>query len=89
MNLIKPATVFSILQDVNACEMVFRYDPIWPPCMRKSVSRTGENADFKTCKQRFCKVIVFRSDPIWPTDMGKSVSTKGENADLRFCRQMF
>ena len=48
----------STLQDVNACEIIFGLDPIWPPGMRKSISTNNENADFKTYKQRFYQVIV-------------------------------
>ena len=48
----------STLLGVDVREMVFQLDPIWLPGMRKSVSTTGENADFKTCRQRFYQVIV-------------------------------
>ena len=46
------------LWGVNAREMVFQFNPIWPPDMRKSVSANGENADLETCRQRFEHVIV-------------------------------
>ena len=48
----------SNLWGVDAREIVFRLNPIWPTGMRKSVSTTDENADFKTCEQRFYQVIV-------------------------------
>ena len=43
----------STLWGVNARETVFRLDPIWPTSKHKSVSTTGEKAEFKTLEQRF------------------------------------
>ena len=62
MNLIKPVTVLAPLGGVDAREIVFRLDPIWLTGMYKNVSTTGENADFKTCEQRFYRVIVTQFD---------------------------
>ena len=45
--------VFYGVSNVNAHEMVFQFNPIWLPGMRKSVSTNGENADLKNCTQRF------------------------------------
>ena len=42
----------STLSGVNAREMVFRFDPIWPPGVCESVSANGENADLETCRQK-------------------------------------
>ena len=48
----------SDLWGVEARKKKFRFDPIWPPGMHKSVSENGENADLKTCRQRFQHVII-------------------------------
>ena len=48
----------STLWVVYAHEMVFPFDPIWLPDMRKRVSTTSEHAELKTCGQRFYQVVV-------------------------------
>ena len=50
--------IVSTLWGVDAPEMIFRFDPIWPPGKRKSEVSTGENTDFETCGQRFYQVII-------------------------------
>ena len=48
----------SALWVIDARETIFGFDPIWLPGLRKSVPTYGENADLKTCGQRFYQVIV-------------------------------
>ena len=47
----------SALWGIDAREIIFRFVPIWLPSIHKRVSTNSENADLKTCRQRFCQVI--------------------------------
>ena len=50
--------IVSTLWGVNAREIVFGLDPIWPPEMRQSTCTSYGNADLHTCRQRFFQVFV-------------------------------
>ena len=50
--------IVSILWGVNAREIVFGLDPIWPPDIRQSVCTSNGNADLHTCRQSFFQVFV-------------------------------
>ena len=54
--------VVSIPLDVNAREMVFHSDPIWPPGRRKSWYMSGNCSDSQTCRQSFPKYLSLEFD---------------------------